>query len=251
MVEEIHGLLKQQVKLQEPRKLKIKYCNTVTYVNISVVHAVLFLVLSSLIITGCSTQQTIITNLPNYTIEQQGRAQRPTVLLFQDPGCGLNDSISKYLNKTGYNVLRITKQTQSLEVQNSDHKERRGYEGVELYNELAQKYNIKALASTGLEIHGSIPWFVNTPVQTLFFYNYYPGSLQDHILSSMGKNVDVFPMYIEEYSAVELFELLSKYPPPSGKISSYPIRYVHSIWLEDPKSYLGMNEREVIFFRIY
>jgi hypothetical protein len=251
MVEEIHGLLKQQVKLQEPRKLKIKYCNTVTYVNISVVRAVLFLVLSSLIITGCSTQQTIITNLPNYTIEQQGRAQRPTVLLFQDPGCGLNDSISKYLNKTGYNVLRITKQTESLEVQNSDHKERRGYEGVELYNELAQKYNIKALASTGLEIHGSIPWFVNTPVQTLFFYNYYPGSLQDHILSSMGKNVDVFPMYIEEYSAVELFELLSKYPPPSGKISSYPIRYVHSIWQEDPKSYLGMNEREVIFFRIY
>lgn len=237
--------------MQEPRKLKIKYCNTVTYVNISVVHAVLFLVLSSLIITGCSTQQTIITNLPNYTIEQQGRAQRPTVLLFQDPGCGLNDSISKYLNKTGYNVLRITKQTQSLEVQNSDHKERRGYEGVELYNELAQKYNIKALASTGLEIHSSIPWFINTPVQTLFFYNYYPGSLQDHILSSMGKNVDVFPMYIEEYSAVELFELLSKYPPPSGKISSYPIRYVHSIWLEDPKSYLGMNEREVIFFRIY
>ena len=237
--------------MQEPRKLKIKYCNTVTYVNISVVHAVLFLVLSSLIITGCSTQQTIITNLPNYTIEQQGRAQRPTVLLFQDPGCGLNDSISKYLNKTGYNVLRITKQTQSLEVQNSDHKERRGYEGVELYNELAQKYNIKALASTGLEIHSSIPWFINTPVQTLFFYNYYPGSLQDHILSSMGKNVDVFPMYIEEYSAVELFELLSKYPPPSGKISSYPIRYVHSIWQEDPKSYLGMNEREVIFFRIY
>lgn len=237
--------------MQEPRKLKIKYCNTVTYVNISVVHAVLFLVLSSLIITGCSTQQTIITNLPNYTIEQQGRAQRPTVLLFQDPGCGLNDSISKYLNKTGYNVLRITKQTQSLEVQNSDHKERRGYEGVELYNELAQKYNIKALASTGLEIHSSIPWFINTPVQTLFFYNYYPGSLQDHILSSMGKNVDVFPMYIEEYSAVELFELLSKYPPPSGKISSYPIRYVHSIWQEDPKTYLGMNEREVIFFRIY
>ena len=171
--------------------------------------------------------------------------------MFQDPGCGLNDSISKYLNKTGYNVLRITKQTESLEVQNSDHKERRGYEGVELYNELAQKYNIKALASTGLEIHGSIPWFVNTPVQTLFFYNYYPSSLQDHILSSMGKNVDVFPMYMEEYPASELFGLLSKYPPPSGKISSYPIRYVHSIWQEDPKSYLGMNEREVRFFRIY
>jgi len=204
-----------------------------------------------LLVSSCSTQQTIVTNLPNYNVEQQGRVQRPTVLLFQDPGCGLNDSISKYLNKTGYNVLRITKQTESLEVQNSDHKERRGYEGVELYNELAQKYNIKALASTGLEIHGSIPWFVNTPVQTLFFYNYYPGSLQDHILSSMGKNADVFPMYIEEYPAVELFELLSKYPPPSGKISSYPIRYVHSIWQEDPKSYLGMNEREVRFFRIY
>jgi len=155
------------------------------------------------------------------------------------------------LNKTGYNVIRITKQTESLEVQNSDHKERRGYEGVELYNELAKKYNIKALASTGLDIHSSIPWFVNTPVQTLFFYNYYPGSLQDYILSSMGKNEDVFPMYIEEYPAVELFELLSKYPSPSGKISTYPIRYVHSIWQEDPKSYLGMNEREVIFFRIY
>lgn len=204
-----------------------------------------------MLVSSCSTQQTIVTNLPNYNIEQQGRVQRPTVLLFQDPGCGLNDSISKYLNKTGYNVLRITKHTESLEVQNSDHKERRGYEGVELYNELAQKYNIKALASTGLEIHGSIPWFVNTPVQNLFFYNYYPGSLQDHILSSMGKNTDVFPMYIEEYPAAELFELLSKYPPPSGKISSYPIRYVHSIWQEDPKSYLGMNEREVRFFRIY
>ena len=172
-------------------------------------------------------------------------------MLFQDPGCGLNDSISKYLNKTGYNVLRIIKQTKSLEVQNSDHKERRGYEGVELYNELAKKYNIKVLASTGLEIHSSIPWFVNTPVPTLYFYNYYPGSLQDHILSSMSKNEDVFPMYMEEYPAAELFELLSKYPPPSGKISSYPIRYVHSIWQEDPKSYLGMNEREVIFFRIY
>ena len=133
----------------------------------------------------------------------------------------------------------------------SDHKERRGYEGGELYNELAQKYNIKALASTGLDIHSSIPWFVNTPVQTLFFYNYYPGSLHDHILSSMGKNEDVFPMYMEEYPAVELFELLSKYPSPSGKISTYPIRYVHSIWQEDPKSYLGMNEREVRFFRIY
>ena len=205
----------------------------------------------SLLIYSCSTQQTIVTNLPNYNIEQQGRARRPTVLLFQDPGCGLNDSISKHLNKTGYTVIRITKQTESLEVQNSDHKERRGYEGVELYNELAKKYNIMALASTGLDIHGSIPWFVNTPVQTLFFYNYYPGSLQDHILSSMGKNEDVFLMYIEEYPAVELFELLSKYPPPSGKISSYPIRYVHSIWQEDPKSYLGMNEREVIFFRIY
>ena len=155
------------------------------------------------------------------------------------------------MNKTGYTVIRITKQTESLEVQNSDNKERRGYEGVELYNELAKKYNIIALASTGLDIHGSIPWFVNTPVQTLFFYNYYPGSLQDHILSSMGKNEDVFLMYIEEYPAVELFELLSKYPPPSGKISSYPIRYVHSIWQEDPKSYLGMNEREVRFFRIY
>ena len=205
----------------------------------------------SLLISSCSTQQTIVTNLPTYNVEQQGRAQRPTVLLFQDPGCGLNDSISKYLNKTGYTVIRITKQTQSLEVQNSDHKERRGYEGVELYNELAKKYNITALASTGLDIHGSIPWFVNTPVQTLFFYNYYPGSLQDHILSSMGKNEDVFLMYIEEYPAVELFKLLSKYPPPSGKISSYPIRYVHSIWQEDPKSYLGMNEREVRFFRIY
>jgi len=171
--------------------------------------------------------------------------------LFQDPGCGLNDSISKFLNKTGYNVLRITKQTESLEVQNSDHKELRGYEGVELYNELAQRYNIKALAATGLDIHSSIPWFVNTPVQTLYFYNYYPGSLQNHILSSMGKNEDVFLMYIEEYPAAELFELLSKYPPPSGKVSTYPIRYVHSIWQEDPKSYLGMNEREVRFFRIY
>lgn len=233
------------------RLLNIKHCNTITYVKISVVNRILYFLVFSLLVSSCSTQQTIVTNLPNYNIEQQGRVQRPTVLLFQDPGCGLNDSISKYLNKTGYNVLRITKQTESLEVQNSDHKERRGYEGVELYNELAQKYNIKALASTGLEIHGSIPWFVNTPVQNLFFYNYYPGSLQDHILSSMGKNVDVFPMYIEEYPAAELFELLSKYPPPSGKISSYPIRYVHSIWQEDPKSYLGMNEREVRFFRIY
>lgn len=231
--------------------LNIKHCNTITYVKISVVNRILYFLVFSLLVSSCSTQQTIVTNLPNYNIEQQGRVQRPTVLLFQDPGCGLNDSISKYLNKTGYNVLRITKHTESLEVQNSDHKERRGYEGVELYNELAQKYNIKALASTGLEIHGSIPWFVNTPVQNLFFYNYYPGSLQDHILSSMGKNTDVFPMYIEEYPAAELFELLSKYPPPSGKISSYPIRYVHSIWQEDPKSYLGMNEREVRFFRIY
>jgi hypothetical protein len=233
------------------RLLNIKHCNTTTYVKISVVNRILYFLVFSLLVSSCSTHQTIVTNLPNYNVEQQGRTQRPTVLLFQDPGCGLNDSISKYLNKTGYNVLRITKQTEALEVQNSDHKERRGYEGVELYNELAQKYNIKALASTGLEIHGSIPWFVNTPVQTLFFYNYYPGSLQDHILSSMGKNADVFPMYMEEYPAVELFELLSKYPPPSGKISSYPIRYVHSIWQEDPKSYLGMNEREVRFFRIY
>lgn len=233
------------------RLLNIKHCNTITYVKISVVNRILYFLVFSLLVSSCSTQQTIVTNLPNYNVEQQGRSQRPTVLLFQDPGCGLNDSISKYLNKTGYNVVRITKQTESLEVQNSDHKERRGYEGVELYNELAQKYNIKALASTGLDIHSSIPWFVNTPVQTLFFYNYYPGSLQDHILSSMGKNEDVFPMYIEEYPAVELFELLSKYPPPSGKISSYPIRYVHSIWQEDPKSYLGMNEREVRFFRIY
>ena len=233
------------------RLLNIKHCNTTTYVKISVVNRILYFLVFSLLVSSCSTQQTIVTNLPNYNVEQQGRSQRPTVLLFQDPGCGLNDSISKYLNKTGYNVLRITKQTESLEVQNSDHKERRGYEGVELYNELAQKYNIKALASTGLDIHSSIPWFVNTPVQTLFFYNYYPGSLHDHILSSMGKNEDVFPMYMEEYPAVELFELLSKYPSPSGKISTYPIRYVHSIWQEDPKSYLGMNEREVRFFRIY
>ena len=233
------------------RLLNIKHCNTITYVKISVVNRILYFLVFSLLVSSCSTQQTIVTNQPNYNVEQQGRAQRPTVLLFQDPGCGLNDSISKYLNKTGYNVLRITTQTESLEVQNSDHKERRGYEGVELYNELAQKYNIKALASTGLDIHSSIPWFVNTPVQTLFFYNYYPGSLQDHILSSMGKNEDVFPMYMEEYPAVELFELLSKYPSPSGKISTYPIRYVHSIWQEDPKSYLGMNEREVRFFRIY
>ena len=233
------------------RILDIKHCNTITYVKISVVNRILYFLVFSLLVSSCSTQQTIVTNLPNYNVEQQGRSQRPTVLLFQDPGCGLNDSISKYLNKTGYNVLRITKQTESLEVQNSDHKERRGYEGVELYNELAKKYNIKALASTGLDIHSSIPWFVNTPVQTLFFYNYYPGSLQDYILSSMGKNEDVFPMYIEEYPAVELFELLSKYPSPSGKISTYPIRYVHSIWQEDPKSYLGMNEREVRFFRIY
>ena len=233
------------------RLLNIKHCNTITYVKISVVNRILYFLVFSLLVSSCSTQQTIVTNLPNYNVEQQGRSQRPTVLLFQDPGCGLNDSISKYLNKTGYNVLRITKQTESLEVQNSDHKERRGYEGVELYNELAQKYNIKALASTGLDIHSSIPWFVNTPVQTLFFYNYYPGSLQDHILFSMGKNEDVFPMYMEEYPAIELFELLSKYPSPSGKISTYPIRYVHSIWQEDPKSYLGMNEREVRFFRIY
>jgi hypothetical protein len=231
--------------------LDIKHCNTITYVKISVVNRILYFLVFSFLVSSCSTQKTVVTNLPNYNVEQQGGAQRPTVLLFQDPGCGLNDSISKFLNKTGYNVLRITKQTESLDVQNSDHKERRGYEGVELYNELAQKYNIKALASTGLEIHSSIPWFVNTPVQTLYFYNYYPGSLQDHILSSMGKNADVFPMYMEEYPAVELFELLSKYPPPSGKISSYPIRYVHSIWQEDPKSYLGMNEREVKFFRIY
>ncbi len=234
-----------------PRLLYIKRCNTITYVKISVVNRVLSFLVFSLILSSCTTQQTVITNLPNYNVEQQGRAQKPTVLLFQDPGCGLNDSISKYLNKTGYNVLRITKQTESLEVQNSDNKERRGYEGVELYNELVKKYNIKALAATGLDIHSSIPWFVNTPVQTLHFYNYYPGSLQDHIISSISKNEDVFPMYSEEYPAVELFELLSKYPPPSGKISSYPIRYVHSIWKENPKSYLGMNEREVKFFRIY
>lgn len=231
--------------------LNIKHCNTTTYVKISVVNGILFFLVLSLLTSSCTRQQTIVTNLPNYNVEQQGRARRPTVLLFQDPGCRVNDSISTYLNKTGYNVLRITKQTESIEVQNSDNKERREYEGVELYNELAQKYNIKTLASTGLDIHSSIPWFVNTPVQTLYFYNYYPGSLQDHILSSMGKNEDVFPIYLEEYPAVELFELLSKYPPPSGKISSYPIRYVHSIWQEDPKSYLGMNEREVKFFRIY
>lgn len=237
--------------MQEPRKLKIKHCNTVTYVNISVVHAVLFLVLSSLIITGCSTQQTIITNLPNYNIEQQGRPQRPTVLLFQDPRCNLNDSIANNLNKSGYNVLRITKETESLKVQNSDSKERRGYEGLELYNELIKNYNIQVLAATGLEIPGSIHWFINTPTQTLYLYNYFKGSLQDHILSSIGKNEDVFPMYIEEYPAVELFKLLSQYPPPSGKVSTYPIRYIHSIWQEDPKSYLGMNEREVRFFKIY
>ena len=208
------------------RLLNIKHCNTITYVKISVVNRILYFVVFSLLVSSCSTQQTIVTNLPNYNVEQQGRAQRPTVLLFQDPGCGLNDSISKHLNKTGYTVIRITKQTESLEVQNSDHKERRGYEGVELYNELAKKYNIMALASTGLDIHGSIPWFVNTPVQTLFFYNYYPGSLQDHILSSMGKNEDVFLMYIEEYPAVELFELLSKYAPPSGKISSLSLIHI-------------------------
>jgi hypothetical protein len=194
----------------------------------------------------------VSTNLPNYKIELEGRSNKPMIVIMQDPGCLQNDSIVTYIKKQGYSVLRITSTFEDpFEALNSDDLNTRVQRGVQLLNELNLKFKLHGIAATGIEVHTNIPWIVNSRLQMVQLYPYYPGTLKDYLVRCMSNGTQAFPFYQNPFPPEELFTALQEHPAPSGMVNHYSYRLLESIWEQNPKEFLSMIEMEVVIRPIY
>ena len=206
----------------------------------------------SFLLPQCSTTQSVTTNLPNYKIELEGRGNKPTILLLQDPGCSKNDSIVSVLRKQGYDVLRVTSVFQDpYQALNADDLTTQVQRGVELFNDLKSEFRITAVGATGIEVHTNIPWLVNSRMDAMYLFPFYKGSLKSYLVECMTRNDLAFPFYQHPFPPEELFLSLQESPAPSGMVNHYSYRLLESIWEQNPKEFLSMIEMEVILRPIY
>ena len=218
-----------------------------TYVDKLRVKNAVILVTLSLLLTNCSSTKTIETNLPNYKLVQIGRSKNPTVLFFQDNYCLQNDSITAWFLKNNYQVIVATRiYTDPLFVLNTDHPKLREIEGLTLLN-LLNNHPIEYVAASGLEVHATVNWFVNTPLKGGFLFPYYKNSFRDYLIECMYKEQPVLPGYPSTITPVELMTLLETTPAPSGTYGEYSLRFLQNIWQQHPGIQLTSYEGDLIY----
>jgi hypothetical protein len=122
----------------------------------------------------------------------------------------------------------------------------RASNGLALVNSLSN-YPIEYIAATGLEVHSTVEWFVNTEVKGGFLFPFYKGSLRDYLIECMYKNKKVLPGYPSTIEPIELVQLLETTPPPSGIYGNYSLRFLQNIWQQQPKINLTSYEGELLY----
>ena len=124
-----------------------------------------------------------------------GRTKNPAVLFFQDSYCMKNDSITNWFLKNNYQVIIAERlNTDPLFVLNTDHPLIRELDGLALTTDL-KSYPIEYIAASGLEVHATVNWFVNTDVKGGFLFPFYKGSFKEYLVESIYKDKQVLPGY--------------------------------------------------------
>ena len=218
-----------------------------TYVDKLRVKNAVILVTLSLLITNCSPIKEIETNVPNYKLVQMGRTKNPAVLFFQDSYCMKNDSITNWFLKNNYQVIVAERlNTDLLFVLNTDHPFIRELDGLALITDL-KSYPIEYVAASGLEVHATVNWFVNTDVKGGFLFPFYKGSFKEYLVECMYKSNEVLPSYPSQITPIELINLLETLPPPSGTYGDYSLRFLQGIWEQQTKVQLTSYEGELVY----
>jgi len=218
-----------------------------TYVDKLRVKNAVILVTLSLLITNCSLIKEIETNVPNYKLIQMGRTKNPAVLFFQDSYCVKNDSITNWFLKNNYQVIVAERSnTDPLFVLNTDHPFIRELDGLALITDL-KSYPIEYVAASGLEVHATVNWFVNTDVKGGFLFPFYKGSFKEYLVECMYKSNEVLPSYPSQITPIELINLLETLPPPSGTYGDYSLRFLQGIWEQQTKVQLTSYEGELVY----
>ena len=217
------------------------------YVDKLRVKNAVILVTLSLLFTHCSPVKEIKTNVPNYKLVQIGRSKNPAVLFFQDNYCLQNDSITNWFVKNNYQVILAQRlNSDPLYTLNTDHPLIRASDGLALIASLVH-YPIEYIAATGLEVHSTVDWFVNTGVKGGFLFPFYKGSFKEYLVECMYKNNKVLPGYPAVIEPIELIQLLETTPPPSGTYGNYSLRFLQEIWEQQPRIQLTSYEGELIY----
>ena len=218
-----------------------------TYVDKLRVKNAVILVTLSLLFTNCSPVKEIETNVPNYKLVQIGRSKNPAVLFFQDSYCSQNDSITNWFVRNNYQVIIAQRlNTDPLYILNTDHPLMRASDGLALTTALTN-YPIEYIAATGLEVHATVNWFVNTEVKGGFLFPFYKGSLKEYLVECMYKSNRVLPGYPATIKPVELIQLLETTPAPSGTFGNYSLRFLQDIWQQQPYIQLTYYEGELTY----
>ena len=176
-----------------------------------------------------------------------GRTKNPAVLFFQDSYCMKNDSITNWFLKNNYQVIVAERSnTDPLFVLNTDHPFIRELDGLALITDL-KSYPIEYVAASGLEVHATVNWFVNTDVKGGFLFPFYKGSFKEYLVECMYKSNEVLPSYPSQITPIELINLLETLPPPSGTYGDYSLRFLQAIWEQQAKVQLTSYEGELVY----
>ena len=218
-----------------------------TYVDKLRVKNAVILVTLSLFFTDCSPIHEIETNVSNYKLVQTGRSKNPAVLFFQDRYCSQNDSITNWFLKNNYQVIIAQRNsTNLLFVLNTDHPLLRETDGLALIKDL-NKFPISYIAASGIEVHATVNWFINTEVAGGFLFPFYKGSLKEYLIKCIYTDQPVFPDYPSSIDPTELITLLETTPAPSGTYGNYSLRFLKSIWQQQPESQLTSYEGDLVY----
>jgi len=176
-----------------------------------------------------------------------GRRKNPAVLFFQDSYCMKNDSITNWFLKNNYQVIIAERlNTDPLFVLNTDHPLIRELDGLALIADL-KSYPVQYIAASGLEVHATVNWFVNTDVKGGFLFPFYKGSFKEYLVECIYQNNEVLPSYPSQITPIELINLLEKSPSPSGTYGNYSLRFLQGIWEQQAKVQLTSYEGELIY----
>lgn len=206
------------------------------YAKISNVGRTVFLFFAALVFASCHSTKLIELNAPNYEVVASGSKKKPALLLFADPSFQRMDSLVKELT-TEYYVLTATKRFDSdIERLNSDHPTTRSEEGLQVYEQLQEPYNITRLGAVGLTVPSLSNWVQAVRPEVVELFPYYDGSLQDHIKAAIGTGTPLLGDTL--VSPVHFYSLLETFPAPAGVYHGYSYRYLQAIWTIDPKTQL-------------
>jgi hypothetical protein len=206
--------------------------------------------LSSFLIAGCSSPSVLVTNVPNYKLQRFGSKNKEHVLFFEDPACSKNDSLRIYFKKEGLGVISVQKHySDPLRNISEDHASLRNYESLDLLAELSKEFTISYVAASGFEVHQVTNWFMTAGFKGAYLYPYYPTSLKEELIRSIGTNSPYLKDYHLTTSALDLYLILLENPAPSGTIGTYSYRYLNSIWEQSPK-HLTVPYEEVLKIQV-